>query len=158
MISVGEDDDDDKREAVKTSAIAKPREYLAQQKQISLSRVSKRFKREKRDDLYKKRETGERKIWLLWSFESRLPEREKRRDDHFSFFPLLKSLFYYSYYLFLCAPPFKYSRALIMKRFFCSLSLSKCVSTKCEDSERREKEKKIWTVFLSSGPFFLFFI
>ena len=42
-----------------------------------------------------------------------------------------------------------------MKRFFCSLSLSlsKCVSTKCEDSERREKEKKIWTVFLLSGPF-----
>jgi len=61
MISVGEDDDDKKREAVKTSAISKTeRLSRATKADLALSRLKAFQKGERRDDLYKKRETFEK--------------------------------------------------------------------------------------------------
>ena len=99
MISVGEDDDDKKREAVKTSAISKTeRLSRATKADLALSRLKAFQKGERRDDLYKKRETFEKERFDHCDrLNPDFRERENERNDHLSL-SFLSSKAYHIYH------------------------------------------------------------
>lgn len=86
MISVGEDDDDDKREAVKTSAIAKTeRVSRATKADLALSRL-KAFQDGRRETLCIKRERNEKERFDYCDRLNPDCSREKRREMIISLF------------------------------------------------------------------------